>query len=89
MIIFDTNVVSEPMRERPDADVRAWINRCTPSDVYVTAITIAELRLGAARLLQGVRRSGIKKKAVLPAVKNKSIKPKTKIVKSKIKHGKI
>lgn len=59
MIILDTNVVSELIRPRADATVVAWVDQHPVDDVYLTAITTAELRYGIARLPQGKRRTGL------------------------------
>ena len=54
MIVLDTNVVSELMRGAPDPAVREWVLR-TP-DLTTTAVTLAEIRYGIARLTAGRRR---------------------------------
>ncbi|WP_026455145.1 type II toxin-antitoxin system VapC family toxin [Saccharomonospora iraqiensis] len=56
MTVLDTNVVSELMRPEPDRGVMAWVDRMPPEDVFVTAVTAAELRYGAARLSDGRRK---------------------------------
>jgi predicted nucleic acid-binding protein len=58
MIIMDTNVVSELMRTRPDAAVAAWALEAD-SDLFVTAVTVAEIRYGIARLPEGKRKQDI------------------------------
>ncbi len=58
MIVLDTNVWSEPLRERPDPRVLEWIAANAASAV-LTTITIAELRYGVARLPVGRRRAGL------------------------------
>lgn len=50
MIVLDTNVISELIRSRPTESVVEWINRQPAHDVYLTAITVAELLYGVARL---------------------------------------
>lgn len=56
MMILDTNVVSEIMRPQPDAGVLAWLNEQEPADLWLSAITAAELMAGVARLPEGKRR---------------------------------
>lgn len=56
MIILDTNVLSELVRSRPEAAVVAWLDAQPSSDVATTAITVAELLYGVARLPRGRRR---------------------------------
>ncbi len=53
MIVLDTNVVSETMRPAPDAKVVAWLNRQDIQTLYLTAVSLAELRFGIARLDDG------------------------------------
>jgi hypothetical protein len=53
MIVLDTNVVSETMRRVPDAAVVSWLNRQDIQTLYLTAVSLAELRFGIARLDQG------------------------------------
>lgn len=56
MIVLDTNVVSEVMRPQPSAFVLDWLGRRRPEDVFVSAITEAEVRSGVAILADGKRR---------------------------------
>jgi toxin FitB len=59
MIIFDTNIVSELMRPEPNQVVVAWINKISDSSTFITAITVAEIKLGIALLPEGRRRFGL------------------------------
>jgi toxin FitB len=59
MIILDTNVISEQMQAQPDERVDRWFGSVDEADVTITAITVAELRFGAARLRQGARRAAL------------------------------
>jgi predicted nucleic acid-binding protein len=54
VIIIDTNVVSEMMRDEPDPRVLAWTTAARR--LYTTAITLAEIEYGVARLPAGRRR---------------------------------
>ena len=56
MIVIDTNVVSELMRARPDPTVLAWFAGHAAETLFLTAISEAELRIGAAILPAGQRR---------------------------------
>lgn len=56
MIVLDTNVVSELMHRAPEPRVVAWVDGFAPDDVFVTAVTAAELMYGAARLRDGRRK---------------------------------
>jgi len=59
MIVLDTNVVSELMRPEPAPAVLAWIQRSSGYGLYTTAVTIAEIRYGIARLPEGRRRQSL------------------------------
>lgn len=51
MIVIDTNVVSEMMRDEPDPKVLTWSE--TVGRLHTTAITLAEVDYGIARLPEG------------------------------------
>lgn len=57
MIVLDTNVVSELMRQVPDDTVVRWVDRYPADEVFVTAVTAAELEYGVARLPAGRRKT--------------------------------
>ena len=57
MIILDINLISEPLRPKPEARVLAWIDAQPLETLFLTAITTAELRAGIALLPAGKRRS--------------------------------
>lgn len=59
MILLDTNVISEPLRRVPEACVIEWIDAQPLETLYLSSITIAELRAGIARLPAGKRRNGL------------------------------
>lgn len=56
-VVLDTNVLSELMRPAPDARVVTWVSRQPPTAVCTTAVTLAEVRFGIARLPAGRRRT--------------------------------
>jgi toxin FitB len=59
MILVDTNVISEPLRKNPDAHVVEWLNAQPIETLYLSAITVAELRFGVASLPTGKRRRAL------------------------------
>jgi predicted nucleic acid-binding protein len=59
VILLDTNVVSEPLRPAPDARVIAWIDAQPLETLFLSALTVAELRAGVALLPAGKRRAGL------------------------------
>lgn len=56
MIVLDTNVISEVMRETPDEQVVTWLGRQKSLNLAVTTITLAEIQRGLKRLPAGKRR---------------------------------
>jgi toxin FitB len=69
MILLDTNVLSEPLRPAPEARVLAWLNAQGIETLYVSTITVAELRFGIAAMPTGKRKtilSGRFESEVLP-----------------------
>ena len=59
MLVIDTNVASELMRPVPAPTVAAWIAEHDAAEMYLTAVSEAELRFGVAILLAGRRRSAL------------------------------
>lgn len=56
MILLDTNVVSEPLKAAADPNVLAWIDEQAIETLYLSTISLAELRFGIAALPDGKRR---------------------------------
>jgi toxin FitB len=54
--LLDTNVVSEWVRVRPDEGVVAWLANVDEDRVFVSVVTLAELRYGTERMPAGRRR---------------------------------
>jgi hypothetical protein len=48
--LLDTNVISELRKRDPDPHVVAWYSRVTSAEIFVSALTIGEIRLGIERL---------------------------------------
>lgn len=69
MILIDTNVVSEPLRRRPEPRVAEWIDSQPLETLYLSTVTVAELRFGVASLPAGRRRDLLNEKlerSILP-----------------------
>ena len=56
MMLIDTNVVSEPLRRAPEPRVAEWLDAQALETLYLSAITVAELRFGVCSLPAGRRR---------------------------------
>jgi len=55
MILLDTNVISELMRAKPAEIVLEWFGQHDAGDLFICAVTEAELRTGVAILPNGQR----------------------------------
>jgi toxin FitB len=54
--LLDTNVVSEWVKPRPDAGVAAWLTDVDEDRVFISVVTLAELRYGVECMNDGARR---------------------------------
>lgn len=59
MIILDTNVISEPMKPHANPVVVAWLDQQVAETLYMTATSLAELRVGIERMPDGQRKEGL------------------------------
>jgi len=57
VILLDTDVLSELMRPTPDPHVVRWLDARPAGEVWISAVTIAEIRLGFLRLPAGKRKA--------------------------------
>jgi predicted nucleic acid-binding protein len=46
MYLLDTNIVSELRRTKPHAGVVGWIQSINDSDLFISAVTLAEIQAG-------------------------------------------
>ena len=56
MILLDTHVISESLKFAGDARVLAWLDAQLIESLYVSTISLAELRFGIAALPSGKRK---------------------------------
>jgi toxin FitB len=56
MIVLDTCVISEPLKPAPNPRVLQWLDNQVVETLCTTAVTLAELLAGIARLPEGVRK---------------------------------
>lgn len=47
--LLDTNVVSELRKGSPDSNVEAWYDSVAGSELFLSALTIGEIRMGVER----------------------------------------
>jgi predicted nucleic acid-binding protein len=58
-LLLDTNVVSEATRPQPSAKVLDWIAAQNSDSLFISAITLGELRRGALLLAAGKKRKAL------------------------------
>lgn len=59
MIILDTNVLSAVMRIRPEPPVVKWLNGQPSDSIWITSITVYEVRFGIELLPSGKKRMSL------------------------------
>lgn len=59
--LLDTDVLSEMLRAVPNPAVRSWLAARPPESLYVSAVTQAEMLLGARLLPVGKRRQALER----------------------------
>ncbi|MFL1516816.1 type II toxin-antitoxin system VapC family toxin [Pseudomonas prosekii] len=64
MIVLDTNVLSEFMRLKPDVKVLAWVDAQPVMELAISAVTVAEILHGIARLPVGKRKQKLEAHAM-------------------------
>jgi predicted nucleic acid-binding protein len=64
MIVLDTNVLSEFMRTEPESRVLAWVDAQPAMELAVSAVTVAEIFHGIARLPSGKRKQKLEAHAM-------------------------
>lgn len=57
MILLDMNVISETMKVQPNPAVVEWLDKQVADTLYLSSITLAELRFGIGVLSAGRRRN--------------------------------
>jgi len=55
--LLDTNCISELVRSRPEPRVVDWLRAADESLLYLSVLTLGEIRMGAALLPQSKRRT--------------------------------
>jgi len=69
MILLDTNIISELFRPLPNINVKNWLDIQPLETLYLSTMTVAELRAGVALMPNGKRREALcesLEKRVLP-----------------------
>jgi predicted nucleic acid-binding protein len=63
MILLDTNVISEMMRERPEPAVSAWLDKQPEEELWTASVVLAEL-LSGIDLMPAGRKQRVLRNAV-------------------------
>lgn len=58
--LLDTNVVSEWVKPRPDANVARWLAAADEDHTFLSVVTFAEIRQGIEEMAPGRRREALK-----------------------------
>jgi predicted nucleic acid-binding protein len=58
--LLDTNVVSESEQSRPNPAVMDWLGARDESNVYLSALTIGEIRRGIEMLVSGKKKTHLR-----------------------------
>jgi len=58
--VLDTNVISELISKKPNKKVVEWLDRLDPHTIYLSVITIGEIRKGVEKLPPSKRRDTVK-----------------------------
>jgi predicted nucleic acid-binding protein len=57
--LLDTNVISESARPRPDTGVMDWLDTTDEEQLFLSVVSLAELRHGIERLSDGKRKAAL------------------------------
>jgi len=55
--LLDTNVISEAIRRKPSSGVMRWLHGIDESTLFLSGMSLGELRLGIESLARGSRRT--------------------------------
>jgi len=55
--LLDTNIISELVKPKPEANVTEWVENIDESLLYLSVFTLGEIRRGIAALPQSRRRA--------------------------------
>jgi tRNA(fMet)-specific endonuclease VapC len=58
--LLDTNVISELISKQPNKKVAEWLDRLDPNTVYLSVITIGEIRKGIEKLPHSKRKDKVR-----------------------------
>lgn len=59
--LLDTNVISEPKQKKPNGKVLEWLGAQDESKIYLSVLTVGEIRKGITRLDSGKKKAELEK----------------------------
>ena len=59
--LLDTCVICEPAQKKPSPQVLAWLDRQPEEELYLSVLTLGEIRKGIARLPAGPKRKRLER----------------------------
>jgi toxin FitB len=59
--LLDTNVISEPKQKQPNEKVLEWLDAQDESKLFLSVITIGEIRKGISKLDSGKKKAALEK----------------------------
>ncbi|NOQ36058.1 MAG: PIN domain-containing protein [Methylococcaceae bacterium] len=62
MIVIDTNIISEAMRPQPNTMVLEWLNLYSSGQLFITAVSLAEIAYGLRVLSDGKRKDSLQRR---------------------------
>jgi predicted nucleic acid-binding protein len=74
VILLDTNVISEPLKAKADPAVAAWFDAQVLETLYLSTVSVAEIRFGISALPEGKRKDGLRvsmEERVLPLFRSR------------------
>ena len=58
--LLDTNVISEVVQRKPDSNVITWLKQLPDEALFISVLTLGEIRSGVERLGNGRRREKLR-----------------------------
>ncbi|MFO1256893.1 MAG: type II toxin-antitoxin system VapC family toxin [Gammaproteobacteria bacterium] len=55
--LLDTNVLSETLRTKPDQNVLEWLSKVPSNSLYISVLTLGEIRKGIEKLGRGTKKN--------------------------------
>lgn len=59
--LLDINVISEPKQKKPNAKVLRWLGAQEESKIYLSVLTVGEIRKGITRLDSGKKKTELER----------------------------